>query len=216
MPARGRRSVTLVELVIVMAVSGVLCVLIPQLMFYGVRTLVFLPKALAVNQVADEILQQAVEGEISTVTGQRIFGLRFTGRPTNPAQPAIWLAEAERLGSINSGTQSVLIRLDQGQVKRSFPGASCTPTIAQEEVLPYHAPLSGSQVTVERITPATPVFRYYNQAGTEVVPSCPPGQTAATQIRRVDIAFAVRTGSGAVGESDAREPVTSSVAVRIP
>ncbi len=210
---RREQGLTLVELVIVMAVSSILFVMIPPLVFQGVKTLVFLPRALAVNQVADEVLHQTIEGGFSTLTSSPVKGLRFAGRAFGPSQSAIWLAQPNQVGylyAINSGNQTVLIRLNQGMVTRSFPAVSCTPAIGQEEVLPYHAALDSAQVKI--VTPTTPLFRYYDQNGVEVVtPGCPPPST----IRRIDIAFVARTGSG-VGESDAKERVTSSIAIRAP
>ena len=50
--ARDARAATLVELVIVLIVSGILFVTTPVLIFHGVKTLVFLPKALAVARIA--------------------------------------------------------------------------------------------------------------------------------------------------------------------
>jgi len=208
----GSAAVTLVELVIVMVVSGILFVATPILVFHGVKTLVFLPKALAVNQVATEVLHQVVEGGVSHLSGQTVRGLRFTVR-RSATEPALWLAEASRIGFRTSDGQTVLVRLDssvvnQEAVKRSLPAPSCTPTIGAEEVLPYHA-----QGTV-RILPTIRLFRYYNQSGVEVndPPTCPP----PTTIRRVDIAFSAQTGNGNFDQGEAGEDIASAVAIRVP
>ena len=210
MPQRRdrRHAVTLVELVIIMVVSGILFVTTPILVFHGVKTLVFLPKALVVNQVATEVLHQVVEGGFSTLAGQpTVRGLRFAVR-RSAAEPALWLAETTRIGFLTSSGQNVLVRLDSESVKRSLPSAtSCTPTIGTEEVLPYEA--AGSV----RILATGALFRYYNQSGAEVVtPGCPP----PTTIRRVDIALTAQTGSGNFDQGDASETITSSVAIRVP
>src|SRR3990167_6976393 len=65
---RGTRGVTLVELVIVIVVSVIVFAAAPVLIFYGVKTLVFLPKALAANDAATEVLHQMIEGGFSTLT----------------------------------------------------------------------------------------------------------------------------------------------------
>ena len=207
-----RRGVTLVELVLVIVVSAIICVTAPTLMFHGVKTLVFLPKALAVNQTATEILHQMIEGGFSNLSGQTVQGLRFAVR-RSAAEPALWLAEAGRIGVRTSDGQTVLVRLDasvvnQEAVKRSLAAPSCTPAIGTEEVIPYHA--QGSV----RILPIVRFFRYYDQSGLEVnnPSSCPP----PTTIRRVDIAFTAQTGSGNFDQGDASEKITSSVAIRVP
>ena len=214
---RGDRqdAVTLVELVIVLVVSGILFFTTPILIFHGVKTLVFLPKALAVNQTAMEILHQVVEGGFSTLPGQTtIPGLRFAVQRIS-TERALWLAEADRIGFRTSDGQSVLIRWDssvvnQEVIRRTLPTPSCTPVMDPGESIPYHA--DGS-VRILRIAPATPVFRYYNQSGTEIVtPGCPP----LTTIRRVDIAFTAQTGSGLFDEGQASENLTTSVAIRVP
>ena len=208
-----RRGVTLVELVLVIVVSAILFLVTPVLLFHGVKTLVFLPKALAVNNVATEVLHQAIEGGFSTLAGQTtVRGLKFAVRRSG-TEPALWLAEAGRIGFRTSDGQTVLVRLDSSvlneeAVKRSLPAPSCTPTLGTEEVLPYHA--QGSV----RILPIVRLFRYYDQSGTEVnnPSSCPPPAT----IRRVDIAFTAQTGNGNFDEGQAREEITSSVAIRVP
>src|SRR3989338_10857052 len=94
---RGTRGVTLVELVIVIVVSVIVFAAAPVLIFYGVKTLVFLPKALAANEAATEVLHQLIEGGFSTLSGRTspIRGLRFailtvpTGQ--SASSPALWL-----------------------------------------------------------------------------------------------------------------------------
>ena len=203
------RAVTLVELVIVLVVGGILSVTMPIIVFHGVKTLVYLPKALAVNEAAMEALHQVVEGGFSTLPGQAtIEGLRFAVR-RSATDPALWLAETSRVGFLSSDGQYVLLRLDAEAIKRSVVAVpACSPTPGTEEVLPYQA--SGTV----RILPTGSLFRYYNQGGTEVQlpPLCPPTST----IRRVDIAFAAQTGSGSFDEGHAKEDITTSVAIRIP
>lgn len=207
------RAATLVELVIVIVVSSLVFLVTPILLFHGVKTLVFLPKALAVNNVATEVLHQIVEGGFSTLPGQpTVRGLRFAVQRIS-TERALWLAEASRIGFRTADGQSILLRWDdsvatQEVIRRSLPTPSCTPTIGTEEALPYHA--QGSV----RILPTIRLFRYYNQSGVEVnnPPSCPP----PTTIRRVDIAFTAQTGDGNFDQGDASETITSSVAIRVP
>jgi len=209
------RGVTLVELVLVMVVSAILFVTTPILIFHGVKTLVFLPKALAANTVANEAMTQVVEGGFSTLQSAPVRGLRCAIRtvPTGDSslQPAIWLAEASRIGFLTSDGQRVLIRLDNELIKRSLPPSTlCPPTIppVSEEVLPYQAQ------GVVRITTAGSLFQYYNQSGA-VIP-VPPGCGSAAAVRRIDITFTAQTGNGQFDQGNAQETITSSAAVRVP
>lgn len=195
------RAITLVELVLVIVVSSLVLLVTPILLFHGVKTLVFLPKALAVNEAAGEVLHQAIEGGFSTLTGQpAVRGLRFAVR-RSATEPALWLTQASSVGFLTSENQCVFIRLDGGVIKRSvstsLPCATqCNPApCATEEDIPYH--VAGSV----QITTAGNLFTYYN-----------PG----SGIRRVDIAFTAQTGGGNFDQGDAQEAIASSVAIRVP
>lgn len=200
---------TLVELVLVIVVSAIVFATAPILMFHGVKTLVFLPKALATNGVATEVMHQIVEGGFSTLAAQTtIPGLRFAVR-RSATEPALWLAETSRVGFLTSDGQRVLIRLDADSMKRSFPASGACPPAApgSEEVLPYQAE------GVVRILATGALFQYYNQSGAGV-PA--PGCASAAAVRRVDIAFTAQTASGSFDEGQARQEMTSSVAIRVP
>jgi len=210
LPRARHGGFTLVEVVLVLVLVGLLAVATPPLMLRGVNTMVFLPRSTLVNRTATDALQQIVEGGFSTLSGQPIIrGVRFAVRRSS-TQPALWLAQPNQLGFLTSDNESVLIRWDPATetIRRSITPASCTPTLGTEEVLPYHA-----AVESVRILTTGALFRYYNQAGVEIVaPLCPPGNV----VRRVDIAFTTQTGSGLFTEGNATEPVTSSVAIRVP
>ena len=207
------RGVTLVELVLVMVVSAILFVTTPILIFHGVKTLVFLPKALAANTVGNEAMTQVVEGGFSTLQSAPVRGLRCAIRtvPTGGSslQPAIWLAEVSRIGFLTSDGQYVLIRLDNELIKRSLPASAACPPAAPvtEEVLPYQAQ------GIVRITTAASLFQYYNQSG---VVLAAPGCASAAAVRRVDITFTAQTGNGVFDQGNATEDIKSSVAVRVP
>ena len=212
-------GLTIVELVLVIGLSAILFVIAPPLVFHGVKTTVFLPKAMAVTEVADEVTHQLIEGGTSNLAGQRVLGLRFAGRAPGVTTFPVWLAEPNRIGYVTSGSQMVLVRLDQSVaqqevVRRSLPPLTTTcsnvdtvlPTLT-EEVIPYQA-----QGRV-RIVTTGPLFRYYNQSGAEIVtPGCPP----SVAIRRIDVAFTAQTDDGSFNEGNASEPMTSSAAIRSP
>ena len=220
-------GVTLVEIVIVIVVIGILCVTTPPLVSHGVKALVYLPKALAVNHVAGEVLGQIVEGghyRLTGLTDQLIVngvtyfygqaapvrGTRIAVSRAGSSQPAVWLAEATRIGFRTADDNCVYIRLDAGRIKRCVtnaappPANSCDPAIpcdstnGTEETVPYDV---AEAITIIPVPPA--LFRYYNDP-------------VSGRVRRVDIEFIAQTGNGDFDQGDALERITSSVAIRIP
>jgi len=201
-----------------MAVSGLLAMTIPPLVFHGAKAMAFLPKAMAVNHAATEIMYQMTEGSFSTLAGQpMVQGLRFALRRSSSA-PALWLAADDCVGFRASGGQDVLIWWDSSTEtmrRRVSPAAcpmACPAPSAGSEALPYEA--LGS-VRVLQIPAATSVFRYYNQSGVAVgAPGCSLG--GITSIRRIDVGFVAQSGSGQFDSAQAQQTMTSSVAIRVP
>ena len=211
------QGLTLVELVIVITVSGILLAITPTLLSHSVQILVFLPRAAAANQLAMEAMHQVIEGGFSTLPGATtLLGLRFAVRtfPTGRSAiaPAIWLAEDGRIGVLSADGRYLLIRFDDinGRLARSLPPTTSTcsalPGALTEELIPSET------IGDARLTTTGPLFRYYNAGGNLVPPSCPP----SSSIRRVEIAFVAQTGNGVFEEGHAREEMTSAVMIRIP
>ncbi len=207
-PSRG---LTLVELVIVLAISGIIAVMTPVLMWHGVKALVFLPRALAVNHVASEVTHQIMEGGFSTVTGHpTVRGLRFAAR-RSATQPAIWLAEGNRIGFLNSDGQHVVIMRQGLLIQRDVVSSGTCPPSAAElsdaEIIPYD-----TQGVTIAVLPSN-LFRYFNRSATLVTA---PGCASPAAIRRVQVEFTAQTGRGDFDQGDARERILTSVALRDP
>lgn len=205
--SKRRAAFTLVELVITLIIMGIITAMTPLLFWHGARAFVFLPRQLAVNHAATEILHQAVEGGVSHLSGAGVIhGLRWAS--PSGGQPSIWLAEPSRLGYITAAGQSVVLRYDGTALRRSLQAANCNPPAGTEEVLALE-----TAATVQ-IAGAGAFFRYYNQAGTELFPPCQVGGTSA--VRRIDVRFLARTGTGNFDEGHAQETRMTSVAIRSP
>ncbi len=214
------RGMTLVELIVVMAIIGVLAVVSAPMMTHGVKTLVFLPKALLVNHTATEVMHQIIEGGPSSAGTQvqPIRGLRHATR--YGTDPAIWCATPGLILFRTSDHRCVMLSLSaQAQLSRavwSGPAIqpwthSCgSPTgIVSTETIPPEPPGS-----VQISDPST-LFRYYNQAGSPLALwGC--GAAIAASVRRVDVEIVAQTGSGNFDQGDAREQVLSAVAIRVP
>ncbi len=203
-----RRGVTLVELMLTLVIMGLVAAMTPLLFWYGARAFVFLPRQLAVNHAATEIMHQVAEGGASHLSGAGVIrGLRLAGR--SGGQPSIWLAEASRLGYITAAGQSVVLRYDGTALRRSLQAANCNPPAGTEEILAQET--SG---TVQIASSSVSFFRYYDQSGNPLLPPCQVGGTSA--IRRVDIRFTAQTGNGNFDEGHAKEDRATSVSIRTP
>jgi hypothetical protein len=188
----------------------------PPLILYGVKTMVFLPNAIAANQAATEAMHQMVEGGFSTVQLAPVRGLRFAIRRST-TESALWQAKDSCVGFLNADGQNVLVWWDNNVnlIKRRIGAtpsctaiSGCNVAGGQEEILPYDVT---PNISI-RQDGTTAVFRYYNQSGSQIpTPVCSP-----TTIRRVDIAFVAQTGNGVFDEGQAQERIASSVAIRVP
>ena len=209
-----RTGATLMELALVIGLSAIMLLLAPLIMSHGVRALVYLPRAAAVNQAGTEILHQVFEGGLSTLQAAPVLGLRSASRARVSATALtgpLWLAEANRMGYRTADGQYVLIRLDSEQIKRHFPvNGTCPPPGPQaEEVLPYEA------AGAVRILPSGTLFQYYNQAGTLLAaPACNGAQLFA--VRRVQMSLIAQTGSGLINEAQTQQTMTTSLAILDP
>jgi hypothetical protein len=210
----------LAELAVVIGLVGILALVVPQLVWQGAQGLALLPRAQAAGRVASELMHAIVERSPSSLTGAWVPGLRYaTRQPSSPGvalEPAIWLAEPDRLGYLVShdpatpaDNQYLVLWLASDQIFRcQVPSNACSLPPCAEEPLPYET----AEGLVRVIAPG-PVFRYYTSGDVELIP---PGCAAGTLIRRVDLSVAVQTGGGLFELGDARIDVRSSVAIRFP
>ncbi len=184
-----RGGFTLVEFVLVIGLTGIVAATAPSFVWQSLRSFVLLPSSSALN-------------------GQIVRGLRYA-TPTASAR-AIWFAQSDQIGYLAPSGQPVLLRLNAGRIRRSFPATTACPppTPTTEELLPYDIGPVSMVTSVSR-----PLFRYYNQSGIQL---SPPGCGSAASIRRIDVALTAQTGGGVFDQGDAQIDPVSSVAVRFP
>ncbi|HTL70511.1 MAG TPA: type II secretion system protein [Candidatus Eisenbacteria bacterium] len=190
--ARARRArdprpgFTLIELIVTMVIISVLASAFVAVAAPQINLFFFLPQRLRVQSAGTDLLDIILDGDI----GAR--GLRFAG-PTASAS-AITAATASSLtytyadDDQTAHTVTFTFSPATEQLTRSVDGAAA-------QTVPYYArTAAGFAVSAAE----TNFFRYYDQAGTEFTP------VAATlgNIYRVDVAVRVRSGSGAVAESE--------------
>jgi type II secretory pathway pseudopilin PulG len=226
------RGLTLVELVSGMVLIGLLAVGSTQVVQHVVQTTRYLPNETNVSQAASELLEAITEGSPTTITGApqlRLPGLRFAKR-LPPNATSILLADANEMWFVTDGSCEtvpaparcvVRIRLDgaTGQLMRRYrtvnTGSCATDVFSAEEAIPYFAG-GGLQTQGAAGAFPGPLFRYYNSAGAVLATPMPCGNGQLANIRRVEIAARVQTGSGDFDQGEGRLTVTSSVWVRFP
>ena len=192
-----KKGVTLVEVVIVIAISGILAsafvtVMVPMMNFYF-----YYPESSRVNNAAMDVLQIILKGD------NRAKGLRFTGKPcTIPTGGAIAITAASATSvtynyamSDNCGTGgandvTVVLTYDSGNhiVTRAIDGGAAV------EIPSYATAASGIKIDAPS---GVSFFRYFDSAGTEMT----GGGIVVTSIYRVDITVNATSGTGVVKHS---------------
>jgi prepilin-type N-terminal cleavage/methylation domain-containing protein len=134
---------TLIELIMVIAIIGILSVSGAYLMVYLVQNSVFIPNKLNMDMVASRALEIMIEGD------NNAKGLRFSKSITS--------IQDNQVIFNNQDSQSICFRLDSGMSKlyRSISGGS-------ETLIPYYV-TSGINITGK----SNKLFTYYDGSDTE-------------------------------------------------
>jgi prepilin-type N-terminal cleavage/methylation domain-containing protein len=139
MACRQIRAFTLIELIMVIAIIGILSVSGSWLMVYFVRNSVYIPSQLNTDMVASDALKIMIEGDSN---GR---GLRFS-------RVISAIPNSNQITFLNQDSQTIIYRLDTGANKlyRSINGAA-------ETQIPYYA---ASGVNISGKSGA--LFTYYD------------------------------------------------------
>ena len=140
---RFKRSFTFIEIIMVMAIIGILAGSGAWLMAYTVKNSVFIPNQLNMDKLAKEALDIMVEGD------NQAQGLRFSR--------VITTANANQVNFINGAGTAVYFRLDTGTSKlyRSINGGA-------EVALPAYSGTAGVTMNGKSGT----LFTYYDSTNT--------------------------------------------------
>lgn len=218
----GRCGLTTVELIVALVIGAVLAAGSIGLLQRLVHAFAYVPSESRAAQVGAELLDAVAEGSVTTIAGApstRLRGFRF-GRRAGAATPTFQLAESGRAwftthGECEASTATCLVqlRLDAptGTLRRSYDLPAAGVAFSAEEALPYHA---GGEVVAQGAGPAGQLFRYYNAAGTELIPPISAANRAT--IRMVEIHATIQTGSGDIDQGEGRLTLRSLVAIQYP
>lgn len=148
MACNCRQGFTLIELIMIMAIIGILAGSGTYLMLYLVQNSVFLPNQINMNMLAAEALQIMADGD------KQANGLRFSR--------AVSAIQNYQVTFINQDSQTIVYRLDTSANKlyRSINGGA-------ETAIPYYANSSGINIEGKN----SKLFTYYD--ANEVVTATP-------------------------------------------
>lgn len=168
---RNIRGFTLIEIVMVILITGVLAVAGVDIMHFTIQNTFFLPNQAQTDLVAAEALEIMVEGESET-----IYGLRFCKTVTAIAANQVDVTDQDGI--------PLRFRLDTGagNLYRSINGGA-------ETLVPYFKP---SNVTFSGGGSGNALFTYYDAANPEVVTATPG------LVRRIQIDLIAKQGTGSV------------------
>ena len=176
---KKRKSFTVIELVIVIAIVAITAASVGGIVIYFVQLFMYSPRQLNTQKIAQELSNIIIEGNPD------IRGLRYT-RDTIDASAT----QYSYTYGYPSGVLSVRFRWDSGDGhiyrSTSTDGGS---SWSAEAVVPYH--ISGA-ITVDGKDTAGTIFTYKKAADADWV----SGTDALADIRRVILDLNVKTQSG--------------------
>ena len=180
----GRKSFTLIELIMVMLILGVLSVGGAALMTFFIQQGFFVPNQLNAEMLTADAIDLMIEGD------DQAKGLRFARSISN--------ARRYRIDFVNQDNQQIIYRLRQNQNRftRSIDGGP-------QETIPYYTPSSGITIT----GPNNRVFSYFDGNENQI-------NNNPAAVRRVALTIAIQTGTGAFEESEGQTELSSSVAIK--
>lgn len=186
------RGFTLIELIVTMAVAGILASSFVTLAVPQINLFFFLPQRIRVQNAASDLLDTIIEGDANAK------GVRFAQSIT--AASATSLTYTYTTPSLVAHTVVISYSSASHTVTRSIDSGTAVN-------VPYYLN-SSSGILADPLE--TNFFRYYAYGGSEMS----GGAIVLANIYRVDLAVAVKTGSGKVTESEGMTSMKSGVEIK--
>ncbi len=183
---RLKKGFTLIELIMVIAIIGVLAGAGAWIMAYTVKNSVFIPNQLNMDKLARDALDIMIEGDKNAgLSGA--MGLRFSKRIITNA--------ANRVVFVNGDDKTVTLELVGNRLKRTVDGFTTNiPTYLKDTGNDLSISLSGNNGSL---------FTYYYISG--VVPA---------QVGRIEINLIAISGTGSYNDWQGQSEQASSIAVK--
>jgi prepilin-type N-terminal cleavage/methylation domain-containing protein len=180
-----KKGFTLIELIMVMAIIGILAGSGAWLMAYTIKNSVFIPNQLNMDKLVKDALDIMIEGD------SQAKGLRFC--------KVISAIAADQITFTNQDDLPIIYHWNTTSNKlfRSINGAA-------EAALPYYSSLAGITMTGK----SGALFTYYDSAFPEAVTANP------ANVRRIRIILIAKTGTGLYNDWQGSSEQATSIAVR--
>jgi len=178
---RQGNGFTLVELVMVILIVGIMAVVGSSIIYSVVQDLMYAPKNLNMDMLAQDAMDKIIDGD------NLVEGLRFSQKITAIAANSITFTDQNE--------NTVVITLDTGtnRLTRSINA------VADNSFLYYQSPSDVGIFTGRNGA----LFLYYDSAGAVTA--------TAANVRRVEVNFIARTGTGNFSDWQGKAELSSSI-----
>jgi prepilin-type N-terminal cleavage/methylation domain-containing protein len=194
---KKRKSFTLIELVMVIAIVAVVGASVGGIVIYFVQLFTYSPRQLNTQKVAQEVSNIIIEGN------PNIRGLRYTRAviDASAVQYSYGYGYPSRVLSVRFRWDS-----DDGHIYRST-STDAGVTWSAESVVPYHI---SAAITVDGKDTSGTIFTYKKAADADWI----AGVDALADIRRVILDLNVKTQSGAFKDFSGSTDSTYSAEIK--
>lgn len=204
-----KRGATLIELIITTAIIAIIAAVSSGIIIILIQLFIYLPREMKTKMIAHDVMEVMTEGEPD------IRGVRYSVQVVDASSTQFTYSFGY---PGNTDKRTVRLEYDSGAKKiyRSYSafganlgtGPAAPPYPATKTVVPYYA---AGDITITGVLAApNSVFTYYKQDGL----SWTSGFDDLSEIRCVEIAMVVVTGSGSFGDSQRSFQTTSGADVK--
>lgn len=200
-----RRGATLIELITTIVIISILAAVSAGILISVLHIFIYLPKQLKTRMVGQEVINAVCEGE----SGK--WGIRYSTEILDASDDQFTYSFGY---PVNNDKRNIRFKYD-GVTKKIYRyctafGDPVTGTTnlsyGAAELIPYYA--TGDITIIPQ--PDIPLFSYFKQDGSAWISGTDP----LYELRRVEIAFIVKSGTGIFEKWESAFTVTSGVEIK--